>query len=487
MTGIALVVACLLGGLFAPAPAHAQDATGSLGPLGQEIAQAINAVRTQNGLAPLVVHPLLNLAAQNHVDDLIANGMYGHYGSDGSNVKSRVLRTGYPSGWVSENWVTSRSAGSAMDWWMNDWIHRVNILDASWDEVGIGVGQVRNGYYIFVTDFANVDGKDTYVTAPAPQAAPAAQAAPSAKAEPRAPEIVPGQGGEYTVRPGDTLLAIGLRYGVEWQDIAHANGMGEKDVLRVGKVLKIPGHETAAATNVPAGGKLYTVQTGDTLSGIAGRYDIGWRDIASANRLGEYTVLQIGMQLRLPGVLEDAAESTATAAADDGATGGTASAPAPSYTTELINVTPAYVARSGANTAAAALSVTTDLGFGGTAPTGTPYTVKAGDTLFSIASRNGVTWQQLADANGLREDAFLQIGQTLTLPAKPNIGAAAVLVPPTPMEAILTPARTYTVKAGDTIISIAAKNGIGWKELLSINGLGDDSVLQVGQVLKLGN
>ena len=36
---------------------------------------------------------MLGQAAQNHVDDLVANGIYGHYGSDGSNVRTRVART----------------------------------------------------------------------------------------------------------------------------------------------------------------------------------------------------------------------------------------------------------------------------------------------------------------------------------------------------------------------------------------------------------
>ncbi len=141
---------------------------GGLGPQAQAIAQSINLIRSQNGLGPLKVHALLNKAAQDHVDDLIAHGMYGHYGSDGSNVRTRVLRTGYASGNVSENWVTSGSSQGAMDWWMNDWIHKVNILDSSWDEMGVGVGQVGNGYFIYVTDFSNADGKDTSVAVAPP-------------------------------------------------------------------------------------------------------------------------------------------------------------------------------------------------------------------------------------------------------------------------------------------------------------------------------
>ena len=46
--------------------------------------------------------------------------------------------------------------------------------------------------------------------------------------------------------------------------------------------------------------------------------------------------------------------------------------------------------------------------------------MEAGDTLYSIAVRNALTWQELADANGLTETSILQIGQELVIP-----GAAA--------------------------------------------------------------
>jgi len=480
---LALIVVSLLAPSFAPAVVWAQDdaATTSLPAQAQEIVHAINRIRLANGLNSLRAHALLNQAAQNHVNDLIANGIYGHYGSDGSNLRTRVARTGYPSLWVSENWVTSQNVEGAMNWWMNDWIHRVNILDASWDEVGVGVGQVSNGWWVFVTDFANADGKDTSVAVAPQQVAAAAPALVSS---------VPAGGAEYTVRSGDTLMAIGLRYGVEWQDIAVANNLGEFDILSIGRTLRIPSIATAESvdTSVAEGGLQYTVQSGDTLSAIAARYKISWQDIASANRLGEYTVLQIGMQIRLPGVPEASSPSSAPVAAS--------SAPA--------------------NTEA-------NGGFVGNAG-GIPYTIKSGDTLATIAARNGTTWQELARMNGLSENSFLQIGQTIQLPsaeAANNSGptsttasgtrfsngtavssvnlplptptiviTTAILPAPTPRPnagattaAAVSSGRTYTVQAGDTVIAIAMRLGVGWKELLAANGLSDNSILSLGQVL----
>ena len=73
-------------------------------------------------LAGIERKPLLNVAAQNHVDDVIANGNWGHYGSDGSNVRQRAARVGYSTSSVSENWVAVSDPGQAIGWWMNDWI-----------------------------------------------------------------------------------------------------------------------------------------------------------------------------------------------------------------------------------------------------------------------------------------------------------------------------------------------------------------------------
>lgn len=446
------------------------DATGALSPEGQSIAASINSVRAQNGLPGLRVNALLNQAAQNHVDDLIANGMYGHYGSDGSNVRTRVLRTGYPSGLVSENWVTSASPDSGMSWWMNDWIHRVNILDASWDEVGIGAGKVGNGFWIFVTDFANSDGQDAQIVASA--GGEASAAGPVATS-------VPAEGLDYTIQGGDTLLGIGLRYGIEWQDIALANSMGESELLQIGRVIHIPGIALADPSSVASGGIEYTVSSGDTLIGIAEHYGIDWNDIATANRLGEYTILQIGMQLRLPGVEEDApaekeSEPEADASVDD-------HAPSPEtlvITTKLMNPVPSSGSTSGRNIPTSFKVTPT----GSSEPVGQNYTVKSGDTLYSIAVHFGMGWKQLAASNGLAEDALLQIGQALVIPESAANSATASN---TPAAAAPTTPQTVEVQPGDTVIRIAVRHGVDWKELLAVNGLGDDSILQPGQELVL--
>jgi LysM repeat protein len=47
-------------------------------------------------------------------------------------------------------------------------------------------------------------------------------------------------GGEYTVRPGDTLADIARNHGVRAQDIMQANGITDPDMIQAGRRLKIP-------------------------------------------------------------------------------------------------------------------------------------------------------------------------------------------------------------------------------------------------------
>lgn len=47
-------------------------------------------------------------------------------------------------------------------------------------------------------------------------------------------------GGEYTVRPGDTLDGIARRHGVSAREIMKANGISDPDTIRAGRKLKIP-------------------------------------------------------------------------------------------------------------------------------------------------------------------------------------------------------------------------------------------------------
>ncbi len=81
-------------------------------------------------------------------------------------------------------------------------------------------------------------------------------ASPGAAAEPAKP--LPGaenagKPGYYSVRPGDTLIRVGLESGQNWRDIARWNNIDNPNLLEVGQVLRVvaPGADTTATTARP--------------------------------------------------------------------------------------------------------------------------------------------------------------------------------------------------------------------------------------------
>ncbi|TAG25200.1 MAG: LysM peptidoglycan-binding domain-containing protein, partial [Burkholderiales bacterium] len=62
-----------------------------------------------------------------------------------------------------------------------------------------------------------------------------------------------GKPGYYAVRPGDTLIRIGLETGQSWRDIARWNSIDNPNILEVGQVIRIipPGTSAVAAPPLP--------------------------------------------------------------------------------------------------------------------------------------------------------------------------------------------------------------------------------------------
>jgi len=87
---------------------------------------------------------------------------------------------------------------------------------------------------------------------PAPPAAvPAAPAAAEVKTPPGAENA--GKPGYYTVKPGDTLIRIGLDSGQNWRDIQRWNKLDNPNLIEVGQVLRVvpPGVDAAAVATRP--------------------------------------------------------------------------------------------------------------------------------------------------------------------------------------------------------------------------------------------
>lgn len=64
-------------------------------------------------------------------------------------------------------------------------------------------------------------------------------AAPAVEPKPVAPAAEPARPGQYTVKPGDTLIRIALDLGLGWRDLARWNGLDNPNLLEVGQVLRV--------------------------------------------------------------------------------------------------------------------------------------------------------------------------------------------------------------------------------------------------------
>src|SRR6185295_2013497 len=84
---------------------------------------------------------------------------------------------------------------------------------------------------------------------------PAATPASAPGTEPAKPPVAEGgaRAGYYTVKPGDTLIRIGLDTGQNWKDIVRWNNLENPNVIEVGQALRVvaPGVDPAAATSRP--------------------------------------------------------------------------------------------------------------------------------------------------------------------------------------------------------------------------------------------
>jgi uncharacterized protein YkwD len=112
----------------------------------QRMADGLNTLREQNGLAPLRPNASLASAAATHAQDMSFQSRPWHWGSDGSSPMQRAERAGYSGAFVgeliSETFETEFETANA---WMQEPETRQVILDRRARELGVGWHQDENG------------------------------------------------------------------------------------------------------------------------------------------------------------------------------------------------------------------------------------------------------------------------------------------------------------------------------------------------------
>ena len=166
----------------------------------------------------------------------------------------------------------------------------------------------------------------------------------------------------YTVVSGDTLSGIASKFGTTYQELARINNISNSNLISVGQVIKLKGNASIPVVAPVSNSQTYTVQSGDTLSGIANKYNTTYQELARINGISNPNLISVGQVLKVNGSASDPAPVST-----------------PSYKT---------------------------------------YTVQSGDSLWGIASRqlgNGSRYGEIKSLNGLSSDTIYP-NQVLKMP-----------------------------------------------------------------------
>jgi uncharacterized protein YkwD len=124
-----------------------------------ELVALINAFRASQHVSPLLILQVkLGRAAELHAQDQAARDVAGHTGSDGSQPEQRIAAAGYDTRISGETVASHRSDGSAQaafSSWQDDAQSRAVMLNASFEEIGVGRAQSASGAWYWTADFAD--------------------------------------------------------------------------------------------------------------------------------------------------------------------------------------------------------------------------------------------------------------------------------------------------------------------------------------------
>ena len=281
---------------------------------------------------------------------------------------------------------------------------------------------------------------------------PVAQPAAQKPAPARA-EVQPVSS-RYTVQTGDTLSGIADRLSVSPKDIADVNGFNTNYRVQKGQVIIVP--VTVEKVKYALAGKSinYTVRPGDSLGSVANNFDLTVADLAKANYLKPTANLIQGQKLVIPQAgLGTVASVTATRepmSKQDSAK--------PESKKETKKETKTAKDTQSEDDNKPASKPVSKYSRGDTQS----YQVKSGDSLTNLSAKYGVSKSELAALNNLKGNESLLIGQNIKIPKTTT---------------------TYKVKAGEGLISLAGRFGVSPKELASLNNLSPTASLKVGQTI----
>ena len=351
-------------------------------------------------------------------------------------------------------------------------------------QAGDSYWRIANKYGISIEELQRLNGTSSYflypgqsLVVPGSASTTSGSASSTSSSTTSTRSAAPSAGGSYTVQAGDSYWRIANKYGISIQELQRLNGTSDY-TLHPGQSIKVPGSGTNASASSnsgsaststtsasPSAGGSYTVQAGDSYWRIANKYGISISELQRLNGTSNY-FLYPGQSLKVPG------------------SGSANATPAPAATTASTTSAPAETPAPAPSTG------------------GGNYTVQAGDSYWRIANKYGISISELQRLNGT-SNYFLYPGQSIKVPGG---GAAAETPAPAPVSQTPAPAESpapaaaetpapaannasqasggsYTVQAGDTLYSIARRNGVDVYKLIANNG--GSHFIQIGQVISL--
>lgn len=208
--------------------------------------------------------------------------------------------------------------------------------------------------------------------------------------------VAPAGSNYYTVKSGDSLWSISKKFGITVDELKNANNLSS-NLLSVGQNLIIPGKEAQATSDE------YVVKKGDTLYSIARKYNISVDNLKSINNITTDS-LAIGQIIKLPSTSSTASDTYIVKKGDS------LYSIARTYNTSVDKLKEINNLTSNALAIGQVLKLPSS-----NASEKVVYTVKKGDSLYSIAREYGTTVDAIKKLNNITSNT-LSIGQKLLLP-----------------------------------------------------------------------
>ena len=203
----------------------------------------------------------------------------------------------------------------------------------------------------------------------------------------------------YAVQKGDTLYSIANKLGTTVSELKKENNL-TSNTLQIGEVLRIPTKEIYEEEE-----NIYIVKKGDSLYSIANKYNTTVEELKRINNLTS-NILSIGQVLKLPSDKANNVEKEENTISYTVQKGDSLYSIARKYDTTIDRIKDLNNLTTNLLSIGQVLLIPTDTNLE------TTYTVKKGDSLYSIAKKYNTTVDRLKQLNNLTSN-LLSIGQIL--------------------------------------------------------------------------